>query len=170
VLCGIPADVDGVAALRELMQAATEAGLRDEPLATFTGYNEAFEPVRTTFDWLSRDEAEVDAYIADPMCGDGNPLTYGYLIDLFDVVAPAIEHLDAISFPVLVIAGDRDSSGAMGAHPKALAAALASAGVSVDLTLYEGARHELLNETNREEVTADVVAWLLTRIGAAPAH
>jgi len=170
VLCGIPADVDGVAALRELMQAATEAGLRDEPLATFTGYNEAFEPVRTTFDWLSRDEAEVDAYIADPMCGDGNPLTYGYLIDLFDVVAPAIEHLDAISFPVLVIAGDRDSSGAMGAHPKALAAALASAGVSVDLTLYEGARHELLNETNREEVTAAVVAWLLTRIGAAPAH
>jgi alpha-beta hydrolase superfamily lysophospholipase len=167
VLCGYPSDVDGVAALRELMQAATDAGLRDEPVATFTGYNEAFEPVRTPFDWLSRDDAEVDAYIADPMCGDGNPLTYGYLIDLFDVVAPAREHLDAISFPVLVIGGDRDSSGAMGAHPKALAAALGSAGVTVDLTLYEDARHELLNEANRDEVTADVVAWLVTRTGAA---
>ena len=170
VLGGMPSDVDGVAALGELMQAAIDAGLRDEPVATFTGYNEAFEPARTPFDWLSRDDAEVDRYIADPLCGDDNPLTYGYLIDLFEVVAPAREHLDAISFPVLVIGGDRDSSGAMSAHPRALAAALGSAGVAVDLTIYEDARHELLNDTNRHEVTADVVAWLLTRIGAAPAH
>ncbi len=170
VLCGMPSDVDGVAAPGELMQAATDAGLRDEPVATFTGYNEAFEPARTPFDWLSRDDAEVDRYIADPLCGDDNPLTYGYLIDLFEVVAPARAHLDAITFPVLVIGGDRDSSGAMGAHPRALAAALGSAGVAVDLTIYEDARHELLNDTNRDEVTADVVAWLLTRIGAAPVH
>ncbi len=56
---------------------------------------------------------------------------------------------------MLVIAGDQDPAAAMGA--------LATGGASVDLTLYEGARHELLNETNRDEVTADTIRWLSTR-------
>ena len=97
------------------------------------------------------------------MCGDDNPLTYGYLIDLFDVVAPARDHLASISCPVLVIAGDQDPAAAMGAHATALAAALEAAGVHVDLTLYKGARHELLNETNRDEVTADIIDWIQSR-------
>jgi alpha-beta hydrolase superfamily lysophospholipase len=67
------------------------------------------------------------------------------------------------SCPVLVIAVDQDPAAGMGAHPTALAEALRAAGVGLDLTLYEGARHELLNETNREEVTADVIAWLRAR-------
>jgi alpha-beta hydrolase superfamily lysophospholipase len=48
----------------------------------------------------------------------------------------------------------------MGAHPTALAKALTAAGIENDLTRYEDARHELLNETNRDEVTADVIGWL----------
>jgi len=60
----------------------------------------------------------------------------------------------------LVIAGDQDPAAAMGANAAGLAESLAAAGVPVDLTLYEGARHELLNETNRDEVTADIVGWL----------
>jgi alpha-beta hydrolase superfamily lysophospholipase len=169
VLSGCPADVDDVETLHTTLQAAADGGMRDERIPLFEAWNAAFEPARTSSDWLSRDEAEVDRYVADPMCGDDNALTYGYLIDLFDVVAPARDRLAAVRCPVLVIAGDQDPSGAMGAHPKTLAASLAAAGVPVDLTLYEGARHELLNETNRDEVTADVVAWL-TRIGAAPAR
>ena len=97
------------------------------------------------------------------MCGDDNPLTYGYLIDLFDVVAPARDRLASISCPVFVIAGDHDPAAAMGAHATTLADALEAAGVAVDLTLYEGARHELLNETNRDEVTADIVRWIQAR-------
>ena len=140
--------------------------MRDEPAADLLSSNNApFEPARTPFDWLSRDADEVDRYVADPLCGDGNPLTYGYLIDLLNVVAPAGEHLDAISCPVLVIAGDQDPAAAMGAHATVLAEALTAHGVAVDLRLYEGARHELLNETNRDEVTADIVRWLQARLG-----
>ena len=83
--------------------------------------NAPFEPARTAFDWLSRDEDEVDRYVADPLCGEGNPLTYGYLIDLFEVLAPAGELLHTIRGSVLVIAGDQDPAAAMGAHATTLA-------------------------------------------------
>lgn len=165
VLCGFAADVQNVGALGALLQGFADAGMRDEPAADLLASNNAaFEPARTPFDWLSRDPAEVDRYVADPLCGDGNPLTYGYLIDLFDVVAPAGEQLATISCPVLVIAGDQDPAAAMGANASGLAESLAAAGVPVDLTLYEGARHELLNETNRDEVTADIIGWLRSHL------
>jgi alpha-beta hydrolase superfamily lysophospholipase len=61
---------------------------------------------------------------------------------------------------VFVIAGDHDPAAGMGAHATTLADALKEARVDVDLTLYEGARHELLNETNRDQVTADIIHWL----------
>src|SRR6185437_812753 len=98
-------------------------------------------------------------YVADPLCGDGNPLTFGYLLDLFNVVAPEADRLAAVSSPVFVIAGDHDAAAAMGANATALAEALTTAGVSVDTKLYPDARHELLNETNRDAVTADLVDW-----------
>jgi alpha-beta hydrolase superfamily lysophospholipase len=164
VLCGFPADVDGVAALGDVLAGLADAGMRDEPFADLLGNNNAeFEPARTPFDWLSRDPVEVDRYIADPFCGHQHPLTYGYVIDLFDVVAPTRERLASVSCPVLVIAGDQDPAAAMGAYPSGLAQALRAAGVETELTLYEGARHELLNETNRDEVTADVIGWLQER-------
>ncbi len=163
VLCGIPADVGDVAGVSDLLRAAEAAGLRDQPADALVEANAPFEPARTAFDWLSRDEDEVDRYVADPLCGDGNPLTYGYLIDLFDVLAPAGELLHTIRSPVLVIAGDQDPAAAMGAHATTLAEALRAAGTPVDLRLYQGARHELLNETNRDEVVADILDWLATR-------
>jgi alpha-beta hydrolase superfamily lysophospholipase len=167
VLCGMPAGIDDAAAVGALLRDIAGESSRDEPVADLLGnYNAAFEPARTRSDWLSRDPHEVDLYVDDPFCGDDNPLTYGYLIDLLDVVAPARAQLGAISCPVLVIAGDHDSSGAMGTHPTALADALRTDGVEVGLRLYEGARHELLNETNRDEVTADVIEWLAARIEA----
>ena len=160
VLCGFPADIDGAAALAPLL--AGMAGARDQPIADLLGENnKAFEPARTRYDWLSRDADEVDRYVADPMCGDDNPLTYGYLIDLFDVVVPARAKLAAIGHPVFVIAGDRDPAAEMGAHATRLAEALRADCVAVDLKLYADARHELLNETNREQVTAEIVDWLV---------
>ena len=108
-----------------LLQGLADAGMRDQPVADLLGDNNApFEPARTPFDWLSRDPDEVDRYIADPMCGDDNPLTYGYLIDLFDVVAPARDQLASITCPVFVIAGDHDPAAGMGAHATTLADAL----------------------------------------------
>jgi alpha-beta hydrolase superfamily lysophospholipase len=160
VLCGPPVNVDDVASLATLLQGVADGGMRDEPMADLFDTNAPFEPARTTSDWLSRDPVEVDRFVADPMCGEGNPLTYGYIMDLFDAVAPARDELGAISCPVLVIAGDHDSAAGMGTHATTLAKSLSAAGVEVDLTIYEGARHELLNETNRDEVTADVIDWL----------
>jgi alpha-beta hydrolase superfamily lysophospholipase len=159
VLCGVPVNVDDAATLATMLEAAAAGGLRDEPVGDLTN-NVPSETSRTKFDWLSRDPDEVDRYIADPMCGDDNPLTYGYLIDLFDVVAPARDQLTSIAFPVFVIAGDQDPAAGMGAHATTLADALTSAGIDVDIMLYEGARHELLNETNRDEVTSDIIHWL----------
>jgi alpha-beta hydrolase superfamily lysophospholipase len=159
-LCGFPADLNATAALGQLLHDFATGDQRDEPMSDLLGNNNAaFEPARTRYDWLSRDPVEVDRYVADPMCGDGNPLTFGYLVDLFDVVAPAREQLAAISCPVFVIAGDHDPAAGMGAHATTLTDALRAAGVAVDCRLYEGARHEPLNETNRDAVTADVVDW-----------
>ena len=161
VLCGMAADVNEVAGTSALLQGFADAGMRDASAADLLAANNAaFDPPRTPFDWLSRDEDEVDLYVADPYCGDNNPLTFGYFIDLFDVVAPAADQLAAITCPVLVIAGDQDPAAAMGAHATALATALAAHDVPADCKIYEGARHELLNEINRDEVTADIITWL----------
>ncbi|MFT3853763.1 MAG: alpha/beta hydrolase [Ilumatobacteraceae bacterium] len=161
ILCGFAADVDDIGAMVPLLQQVADAGQRDEPaVGLLAAYNEPFEPARTPYDWLSRDPAEVDLYVADPLSGDDNPLTYGFVLDLFQVLGQAPDHLAAISCPVLVIAGDQDPAAAMGANATKLAEALRGAGVHTDLTLYPGARHELLNETNRDEVTADVIAWM----------
>ena len=166
ILCGFAADVSDIGAMVPVLQQVADAGQRDEPaVGLLAAYNEPFEPARTPYDWLSRDPAEVDLYIADPLSGDDNPLTYGFVLDLFELLVPAPDRLADIACPVLVIAGDQDSAAAMGAGPTKLAEALRAAGVPADLVLYEGARHELLNETNRDDVTADIVTWLRRTTG-----
>lgn len=164
VLCGFPVDPAGAAVMAELLQGAVDAGMGDAPMDALSANNEPFEPARTPFDWLSRDAAEVDAYLADPYCGDQHPLTYGYFAGIAGVVAPATAAIDRIACPVDVIAGDQDPAAGMGAHPRALADLLTAAGVDTTLRLYADARHELLNETNRDEVTADLVTWLDARV------
>ena len=126
-------------------------------------YNAAFKPIRTNFDWLSRDEAEVDKYIADELCG--RTATSGFFIDLAEGVARSNDRRQVArvrrDLPVLLLAGDKDPSGHNGKGPRAVAEQYRSVGVlDVTCTLYPGARHEIFNETNREEVTADLVAWL----------
>lgn len=164
VLCGMAADVNGVAELGALLSGFDTPEMRDESAAALLAANNApFEPARTPYDWLSRDEAEVDLYAADPLCGDAHPLTFGYLIDLFAVVAPATERLGSISCPVLLIAGDQDPAAGMGEFARAAAAAMADAGVDTDLIIYAQARHELLNELDRDAITADILGWLDAR-------
>jgi len=161
VLCGFPVDPGDTAAFGERLAPFAGPDQRDQPaLGLFDAYAEAVEGRRTAYDWLSRDPLEVDRYLADPRCGDQNPLTWGYLLDVFTAATPLTDRLHEITCPVLVIAGDQDPAGSMGAWPRALASALHHAGVPSELRLYRGARHELLNETNRDEVTRDVLAWL----------
>lgn len=130
---------------------------------TFGQYNAAFKPNRTQFDWLSRDEAEVDKYIADSEAG--NVFTSGFFSDLLSGLAwisndANVARIPA-DLPVLLVAGELDPVGAKSKGVRQVEAQLRRAGVrDVTSIFYPGARHEILNETNRDEVTADVIAWL----------
>ena len=126
----------------------------------FGDFNKPFRPARTAFDWLSRDEREVDAYVADPLCGF--PFTTQLAIDVLDALPRVTgrENLARIrkDLPIYVFSGERDP---VGANIKGLIADLKAAGFAKLTTrLYPGARHETLNETNRDEVTRDLIAWL----------
>lgn len=130
---------------------------------TFDAFNKEFRPNRTAFDWLSRDPAEVDKYAADPRCGFA--CTTSLWIDVLDALGENArpENLARIpkDLPIYVVAGSDDPVGERGAGPKRLVDAYRAAGMyRLTLRLYDGARHEVFNETNRDEVTADLLAWL----------
>ena len=122
----------------------------------FGTYNRPFAPNRTEVDWLSRDPAEVDAYVADPLCGF--PLTTQAWLDFLEGKSTLgdAQHLRRIprALPVRLIAGDKDPVGEQGAGVRRLFDIYRDAGLThVSLQLYPDARHELVNETNRDEVT-----------------
>jgi alpha-beta hydrolase superfamily lysophospholipase len=137
---------------------------------TFDDFNKAFAPTRTDFDWLSRDPDQVDAYIDDPRCGFSASVQLW--IDLLDAI-PDFTSDDAqlcmpVNLPVFLVAGDQDPVGEMGRSVTALGDDLERAGLTdVTVRLWPGARHELLNETCREEVVEAVAAWLEARRLAA---
>jgi alpha-beta hydrolase superfamily lysophospholipase len=139
----------------------------DEDL--FSSLNAAFAPARTESDWLSRDEVEVDRYVADPLCGfTADEASLASLIEA-GLVYSGAEAIAAIrkDLPIYVFAGDRDPVGANGALVELVAERYREAGIEdVTLQLYPEARHELLNETNRAEVTADLLAWSGRFLGA----
>ncbi len=126
----------------------------------FGDFNKPFRPARTPLDWLSRDEKEVDAYVADPLCGF--PFTTQLAIDLLDAL-PKVTSRRSLGpihkdMPVYVFSGALDP---VGSNIKGLFADLRAAGfVRLTTRLYPEGRHETLNEINREEVTRDLVKWL----------
>lgn len=125
----------------------------------FGDFNKPFAPARTQFDWLSRDGAEVDAYVADPLCGFD--FSTQLAIDLLDALRGLLapERLARIpkGLPILILSGTRDP---VGANLQGLIDAYRNAGLNVASKLYAEGRHEMLNETNREEVMSDLVAFL----------
>jgi alpha-beta hydrolase superfamily lysophospholipase len=129
---------------------------------SFGSFNKAFKPTRTAFDWLSRDPQEVDLYVNDPLCGFRctNQLWIDMLAGLQQISKPTnLAQIDP-SLPLLVIGGECDPV-SEGKRLKGLADALTQAGnQALQLKIYPQARHELLNETNRDEVTRDLLAWL----------
>ena len=129
----------------------------------FAGNNKPFAPGRTGFEWLSRDEKEVDKYAADPLCGFC--FTGGAFADFFGGLLALTDEsrLSAMpkDLPVYFMSGDHDPVGQMGTGVRQVAEQFKKAGVQdITVKLYPDARHELFNELNREEVTADLTAWL----------
>ena len=172
VLSGTAGD-PGPARLAGLVAAHLEARLRGRrtPSPTldkliFGSFNKPFERngvARTDFEWLSRDEAEVDAYVADPWCGF--VCTTQFYADLLGGVA-AIHDPKRIAdvpadVPLYLIAGSADPVGDQWKGVLAAKGQFQKAGVrDVRSEVYRGARHEILNETCRDRVTSDVIAWL----------
>ena len=126
-------------------------------------YNGQFKPARTGADWISRDTAVVDAYCADPLCRflPTVGMYHDMMVGLQLLAKPAnLRRMDPDT-PVYFFSGDRDPVGANGAGVRKVAGWFKDAGVR-DLTvkLYPEGRHEMLNETNRQEVWDDVLSWL----------
>ena len=135
---------------------------------SFAGYNRDWSPVRTAFDWLSKDTEVVDRYIADPLCGF--PFTAAGYRDMFTGLKRLYpRYLAAMdkSVPIRLFSGASDPVGGRGEGVKITVAELKAAGIAdVTWQLYEGGRHEMLNETEREQVCSDLVAWLNARLSA----
>lgn len=129
---------------------------------SFDAFNKRFEPARTRFDWLSRDPAEVDKYVADPLCGF--PASVQLWIDLLDgwTRAASAESYRRIpkNLPIYFISGTHDPVSAGTLMLELLLKEWRAAGLNVEHRFYPEARHELFNETNREEVTRGLVEWL----------
>lgn len=128
-------------------------------------FNAGFEH-RTGYEWLSRDEAEVDAYMADPLCGfdvpdDAIPQMFAQATRLADPETLAGIRPD---LPILIVSGQADPLSGDGQLVQLLGQRYRDAGVAdVTTHVHPDARHEIFNETNRDEITAEVVDWLTAR-------
>ncbi|MDF1736900.1 MAG: alpha/beta hydrolase [Minwuia sp.] len=138
----------------------------------FDGMNKTFQPARTEMDWLSRDPAMVDQYVNDPECGFiATTASWIALLDALPslAAAPNLRRIP-VTMPVHLAAGRRDPVGDFGKGVQRLHDLYGKAGLT-DLTmkLYDDARHEILNETNRDAVTADLIARMRQMTGVRPA-
>ena len=135
----------------------------------FADFNKPFAPQRTGFEWLSRDEAEVQQYVDDPRCGFA--FSNRFLLDTLkgwrEVWATENERCVPRDLPLLLFSGELDPVGRNTAGVSELAERYRSLGLDdVTVVFYPGARHETLNETNRDDVQRDVVRWLDARTRA----
>ena len=129
----------------------------------FGSYNRKFAPNRTEADWISVSETNVDTYLRDPQCG--GKISAGLMQDLLEGLwlitrKKNLKSMD-LAMPVLFISGQDDPVGNMGKGVKKAHHNFLSVGVKqADLRLYDGLRHEILNEDSHREVYADILAWL----------
>jgi alpha-beta hydrolase superfamily lysophospholipase len=155
-------DVDGVVltgtAVIDLLEPALDL---DQPL-DLTMFNAPFQPARTDYDWLSRDEAVVDAYVADPLCGFGidTESAKGMFTGARRLADPAQLAALRASLPVYIAAGEADPVNGGLTVLTPLTDRLAEAGLTdVTVVTYPEGRHEILNETNSGEVIGSLIAW-----------
>lgn len=136
--------------------------------ASFGKFNDRFRPVRTNADWLSRNEENVNRYLADPMCGF--VFTLNGFAALFQLIHNCykVEEIEKMpkQLPILLLSGADDPVGNYGKSVEAVYHSYLEHGMqNVQMKLYEKDRHELLNEVDREQVYGEVYRWILQRIG-----
>ena len=133
----------------------------------FGSYNKIYENPKTEYDWLSRDEANVQKYIDDPLCG------FIPACSLFRDMMTGVKfitnkkNLTAMNkdMPVYFMSGDMDPVGECGKGVQKAYNNFLEAGMKdVSIKLYPGGRHEMLNEINKDEVYSDILTWLGSKI------
>jgi len=130
---------------------------------SFGSFNQAFKPNRTDFDWLSKDHTEVDKYVNDPLCGFDctTQLWVDMLSGLIGLFTPASFNKIQKELPIYIFGGQKDPVGEKGKGIPKLAAAYNQSGHNnVTMKLYQDGRHEMLNESNKEEVSTGIIEWL----------
>lgn len=133
------------------------------PQLTFRAWAKSMPVARTAFDWLSRDPAEVDKYVADPLCGWDASVSMWR--DVFDLIFTGADNraYDAVrrDLPLNILGGEADPATDGGKATRHLARRLTAMGFS-NLTseVYAETRHESLNEVNRDIITDGFIAWV----------
>ncbi len=134
----------------------------------FGSYNDKITDVRTSFDWISRDESVVDRFVSDPLCSfvPSTGLMRDMMVGLdFISKAKNVARMKK-SLPILFVSGDCDPVGENGRGVIRAYKSFLKAGMTdVTMKLYHGARHEVLNETNKAEVYQDILSWLNGKAG-----
>ena len=129
----------------------------------FGGYNKKICEPRTNYDWLSCDQKQVDAYVADPLCGFD--ASAGLIRDMLTGILhiQKKENLDKMrkALPVYFIAGDEDPVGDYGKGVLKAADRFRAVGMeAVSCQLFKGCRHEILNEINNKDIYNDILSWM----------
>lgn len=147
----------------ERFRLGSDVPSRIVPKLTFQAWARQVPDARTPFDWLSRDPAEVDAYVADPLCGWDASVSMWQ--DVFRLIFAGADDSNLArirrDLPISLVGGEKDPATDGGKATEHLAGRMRKAGFSsLSSRVYAGTRHESLNEVNRDEVTADFVAWV----------
>lgn len=143
---------------RALKGSDTPSGML--PRLTFGAWGDSIAGHRTAFDWLSHDPAEVDAYIADPLCGFDASVSLW--LDLFEMTfrAPKLAARLPKDLPIHLLGGGEDPATNGGKEILWLSGHLRKAGLTnVTTRFWPNARHETLNDTMRAEAAAEFAAW-----------
>ncbi len=130
---------------------------------TFAGFNSTYPKPCDAFAWISRDEDVVEAFKSDPLRIQTFTARgfYDLMSILNEIAKPSWYQAVPNNLPVLLISGADDPVGQYGKGVRRVGQRLMDAGVDdVSIKLYPNARHEVLNEINRDEVMADIKVWL----------
>lgn len=160
---GILVDIGMLFARREIRKHGRRAKSSKLNNMFFGNYNNDFKPTRTEFDWLSRDNDEVDKYINDPFCGTifTAGFFYDFLVGLKEVADKNNLKCIPKDLPIYIFSGDKDPVGNCGKGIIKLFNSYKKLNIKdVTYKLYKDGRHEMLNEVNREEVMKDILDWL----------
>lgn len=131
---------------------------------SFGNYNKPFESQGQKFAWLSRDRSEVAKYEADEFCG--YPLSIDYYYSFFKGVMAMYgddSYAAAKGLPVMIAVGSDDPVSNKAVLAEKLYKFYLQKGLDVSYKVYPGARHEILNEINKKEVYADMLAFIEAR-------